>query len=199
MIGSLRGTFIHREASGSVTIDVGGVGYRISVTAATAADLGAIGGQVFLWVHTHVKEDALALYGFSEHQDRDCFEALIAAHGVGPSLAMSIMAVHSARSLARAISERDVESLMLVPGIGKKTAERLLIDLGHRLDAICTESQVEDHGPKGSTSARSELNEALSGLGYSSEEIRKATSLIPQEGDIEDLLKAALRELAGAK
>ena len=134
MIGSLRGALADRPSSGEVIVDVGGVGYRVSVPTPVVAQLGATGSEVFLHVHTHVREDAIVLFGFAHADERRCFEALLGAHGVGPSLALGILSALSPAALSTAVLEDDVDTLCLVPGVGKKTAARLLLELKARLD-----------------------------------------------------------------
>src|SRR5690606_15354432 len=119
VIGSLRGTLLDRGAA-EVTVEVGGVGYRITVTPTTVVSLGDPGDEVFCWIHHHQREDAVTLYGFSTREERACFEALIGAHGVGPALALAILSVHAPVALARIVAEDDQAALCLVPGIGKK-------------------------------------------------------------------------------
>ncbi len=132
MIGSLRGTLLDRAAS-EVIIEVVGVGYRVSVAPTTAVSVGDPGDEVFVWVHHHQREDAQTLYGFTTRDERTCFEALLGAHGVGPALALAILSVHAPPALARILAEDDLGALCLVPGVGKKTAARLLLDLKSRL------------------------------------------------------------------
>ncbi len=134
MIGSLRGTLLERSPDGEVLVEVSGVGYRVSVTPRTLGLVGDPGGEVFLYVHDHVREDAHTLYGFLARDERSCFEALLGAHGVGPALALAIMAVHAPLDLRRAVAADDADALCLVPGVGKKTAARLLIELKSRLE-----------------------------------------------------------------
>src|SRR5207244_10952734 len=122
-----------RSPPGEVLVEVGGRGYRATVTPATLASAGDLGDNVFLHTHLHVREDALTLYGFATRDERACFEALIGAHGVGPALALAILAVHSPDSLRRTLADDDLDSLCLVPGVGKKTAVRLLVELKSRL------------------------------------------------------------------
>jgi Holliday junction DNA helicase RuvA len=177
---------------------VGGVGYRAAVAPSTLAALGGLGSQVFLHVHTHVREDALILYGFATLDERRCFEALIGAHGVGPALALAILSVHSPGALRRALLSDDVDALTLVPGVGKKTAARLLVELKSRLDV-----PEVDLVPVGALSspadtARAEVRAALAGLGYAPDEIRAAV-LDLGEGPVEDLLRTALKQLAVAR
>ena len=195
MIGSLRGSVAARTGSGELIVEVGGVGYRVSVTPATVAALGGA-GEVMLHVHTHVREDALVLYGFLHDDERRCFEALLGAHGVGPSLALNVLAVLSPASLSTAVLEDDVDTLCAVPGIGRKTAARLLIDLKSRLD-LPDLSGVAAGSPSAGRSAHAEARAALAELGYGPEEIRGALDGLHEEMGVEDLLRLALRELAG--
>ena len=137
MIGLLRGAVVLRTGEGEVIIDVGGVGYRVAVTPATAAALvvgGAGSAEATLYVHTHVREDAIVLYGFVHDDERRCFEVLLGSHGVGPALALAIMAALSPAALSTAVLEEDLDTLCTVPGVGRKTAARLLIELKSRLD-----------------------------------------------------------------
>src|SRR5439155_1621276 len=126
MIGFLRGVLIDRTAT-EVLLDVQGVGYRVLVAPATIASLGEPGTTAVLHTHLHVREDALTLYGFPTRDERACFEALLGAHGVGPALALAILSVHRPASLQQVLATDDVDSLCLVPGVGKKTAARLLL------------------------------------------------------------------------
>ena len=136
MIGLLRGAVVVRTGEGEVIIDVGGVGYRVAVTPATAATLvrSGSGSEATLFVHTHVREDAIVLYGFVHDDERRCFEVLLGSHGVGPALALGIMGALSPAALSTAVLEEDLETLCTVPGVGRKTAARLLIELKSRLD-----------------------------------------------------------------
>jgi Holliday junction DNA helicase RuvA len=168
------------------------------VPASVLAGLGAPGTEVFLHVHTHVREDAIVLYGFAHADERRCFEALIGAHGVGPSLALSILSALSPAALSTAVLEDDVDTLCLVPGVGKKTAARLVLELKARLDL------PELGGPSGPSgtaarSPRSEVREALAELGYQPDEIRSALETLPEDGAVEDLVRGALRRLAGSR
>ncbi len=189
MIGSLRGTVAARGPNGEVVVEVGGVGYRVSVPTGTAAVL-ATGAEVFLHVHTHVREDAIVLYGFAHDQERRCFEALLGAHGVGPSLALAVLSALSPAALTTAVLEGDVDTLCAVPGIGRKTAARLVLDLKSRLE-------LPDVGPAmAGGSARTEARAALVELGYGPEEIRRALDGRRDDVGVEELLRLALRDLA---
>jgi holliday junction DNA helicase RuvA len=168
MIGSLRGTLLDRGAS-EVTVEVDGLGYRITVSPTTAVSLGDPTDEVFCWIHHHQREDAQILYGFLTKDERMCFEALIGAHGVGPSLALAILSVHSPVALARILAEDDIGALCLVPGVGKKTAARLLIELKSRLsipDLGDAPGSMSSAAAAGTSRARADVRDALTGLGY---------------------------------
>ncbi len=210
MIGSLRGTLLDRRprpAGGmEVLVEVGGVGYRAVVPAGSAAALGSTGSPVFLHVHTHVREDAIVLYGFPSREERVCFEALIGAHGVGPAVALALLSVHSPAALQRAVSSDDLDALTLVPGIGRKTAARLIVELKSRLEADLDGSGMALVGagsPAGAgdpaASVRADVRNALAGLGYGADEIRQAMAGLPAAGTVEDHLRTALRDLAAAR
>ncbi len=135
MIGSLRGTLsevVLGETSAELVVDVGGVGYVVEVAPRLAAELGRPGSPVALAVHTHVREGAISLFGFAGPGERRAFELLIGAHGVGPALALAILSTFTPDALARALAAEDVDSLVLVPGVGRKTAARLVVELAPR-------------------------------------------------------------------
>ena len=196
MIGRLRGTLVHRSHRGEVMLDVGGVGYRISVSPATAVDLGTVGNEVVVHTHMHVREDALTLYGFATADARDCFESLLGAHGVGPGLALAILSTHGPEDLRRVVFEGDLDALTLVPGVGRKTAARLLLELKSRLevpDGVDGEAAVSNGSP------RAEVREALAALGYQPEEVRRAMGELPAEGDVRTLVRTALQTLGASR
>lgn len=193
MIGSLRGTLLDRPSAGEVVIEVQGVGYRASVPTNVLAGLGAPGTEVFLHVHTHVREDAIVLYGFAHADERRCFEALLGAHGVGPSLALAILSALSPAALSTAVLEDDVDTLCRVPGVGKKTAARLLLELKARLDLPSLDGGASPTVAAGS--ARGEARAALSELGYGPDEISGALDGLDPGAPVEDLVRSALREL----
>ena len=195
MIGSVRGRLLDRSTSGEVLVDVGGVGYRAVVGPGTLADLGQLGDEVFLYTHLHVREDALTLYGFPTRDELLCFEGLLGAHGVGPALALAILSAHTPSALRRVLLEDDADALTLVPGVGKKTAARLLLDLKSRLE-VPDLDVVDGNRP---ASARADLSAALAGLGYQPEEVRDVLRALPPEGDVDDLLRDALKLLAAAR
>lgn len=193
MIGSVRGSVLERSATGEVLVEVGGVGYRVLVP------LGAIpvlptGEPAFLFTHLHVRDDAMVLYGFPTRDERDTFEVLIGATGVGPKLALAILSVHSPGALRRALVDDDLDALTLVPGVGRRTAQRLLIELKARLEVPDLDLSEAPGG--GSPSARSEVRAALAGLGYSPDEVRDVLGRLPDDGLLEELLRDALKLLA---
>jgi Holliday junction DNA helicase RuvA len=192
VIGSLRGRVVSRPSATEVVIEVGGVGYRINLTTAGAA-AALSGDELFVHVHTHAREDALVLYGFLHEDELRCFEALLGAHGVGPSLALAVLSVLSPAVLSTAVLEDDVDTLCAVPGVGRKTAARLLIDLKSRL-ALPDLSDISVVAGA-SASGRSEVRAALTELGYGPDEVRGATDAL-EEAPVADMLRAALRELA---
>jgi Holliday junction DNA helicase RuvA len=202
MIGLLRGPAVLRSADGEVIVDVAGVGYRVTVTPATASTLMAGGSatEATLFVHTHVREDAIVLYGFIHDDERRCFEVLLGSHGVGPALALAIMAALSPAALSTAVLEDDLETLCTVPGVGRKTAARLLIELKSRLDLPDLSLDLPGApggGPARLTrTSRSEARAALSELGYAPEEIRGALDGLRDDVGVEEMLRLALRELA---
>jgi Holliday junction DNA helicase RuvA len=200
VIGSLRGTLLER-GDAELLVEVAGIGYRVVVTPATVVTIGLPGDEVFVHTHHHVREDAQLLYGFPTRDERVCFEALIGAHGVGPALALAILSVHSPESLRRTLLDDDIASLCLVPGVGKKTAARLLVELKERLALPDLDLTPTANGstPHHAPSVRSDVRDALAGLGYSPEEVREALSDLPDEGDVSLLLKQALQHLALAR
>jgi holliday junction DNA helicase RuvA len=192
VIGSVRGTVVERSLNGEVLVEVGGIGYRVFVPISAIPALEP-GTNVFLFTHQHVRDDALILFGFPTRDERDTFEALITASGVGPKLALAILSVHAPPSLRRCLAEDDLDSLVAVPGVGKRTAQRLLVDLKARL-VVPDLDLTAVPGP--SPNARAEVRDALVGLGYANDEVREVFGQIGEEGTVEELLREALRLLA---
>ena len=185
--------------AGEVMVEVAGVGYRVTVAPATSTMVGEIGEDVFLHIHHHIREDAQTLYGFLTHEERVCFEGLIAAHGVGPSLGLAILSVHDPAALRLILATDDLQALCIVPGVGKKTATRLLVELKSSLD-LGEVDLTTVHTPAGPVvrSERDDVREALAGLGYSGDEINRAMADLPTEGEVSELLTTALRSLASS-
>ena len=196
MIGSLRGVVLDRLPPAEVLLEVGGVGYRVGVTPSTVA-AARPGQPLFVHVHTHVRDDAIVLYGFPTADERRCFEALLGAHGVGPGLAMAILSAHSPEALRRAVATEDVAALTAVAGVGRKTAARLVLELQSRLDLPLDDLAPAGAGGAGG-SALTEVRAALAGLGYGADEVRHALRSLPEEGTVEELLTSALRQMAGS-
>lgn len=194
MIGSLRGTVLERTDESTVLVEVGGVGYLVTVTPRTLGELEP-STAAFLHVHHHIREDAQTLFGFLHRDERTTFQLLVATHGVGPALAMAIVGTHSPGALIDIVAGNDLGALTLVPGVGRKTAERLLIELRNRLSL----PMLDAPGTAGKGgSAISDVREALTGLGYGPEEIRDALREVPADGDPSAMLRDALK-LLGAK
>ena len=196
MIGSLRGTILERTDDSTALVEVGGVGYLVSVTPRTLAELEP-GSSAFLYVHHHIREDAQTLFGFLSRDERNTFQVLIATHGIGPALALAILGTHSPSALVDIVATSDHGALTLVPGVGKKTAERLLIELRNRLNLPMLDPLPVGGGAGGNT-AIGDVREALAGLGYAQEEIRDALRELPSDGDAATMLRDALK-LLGAK
>ena len=199
MIGSVRGTLLERLPSGEVLIEVSGLGYRVIVAPSTAASLGDIGSEAFLHTHHHRREDAETLYGFPSSEQRMVFEALLSAHGVGPALALGIMSVHPPASLVRVLADDDIDALCLVPGVGKKTAARLLIELKSRLDIPGLDlgsGPVSVDGRGAGSSSVADVRTALAELGYGPDEVAAAVKELPDLNDTAELLRLALQRLA---
>ena len=191
MIGSVRGTVVERTAAGEVLVEVGGVGYRAFVPAGALPALHP-GDAAFLFTHLHVREDAMVLYGFPTRDERDTFEALIATTGVGPKLALAMLSVHSPAGLRRALLEDDLAALTMVPGVGKRTAQRLLVELKTRLEVPELDLTERGNAP----APRAEVRVALAGLGYAPDEVRDVVAQLPEGGSVEELLREALKLLA---
>ena len=200
MIGSVRGELLDRDDAELLVEVNGGLGYRVSVTPATVREVGELGSSVFLHVHHHRREDAETLYGFTSIEERRVFETLIGTHGVGPALGLAILSVHSPLGLRHVLATDDVAALCLVPGVGKKTAARLLIELKSRLalpDTDAPSGSVIPVGAGGAT-VRSDVRDAPSALGYGADEIGRALAELPEQGESSELLRAALQRLAAA-
>jgi Holliday junction DNA helicase RuvA len=201
VIGSLRGTILDCDGA-ELLVEVGGVGYRLQVTPNTVVSAGQVGDDVFVWIHHHIREDNQQLYGFTSRDERNVFEVLIGTHGVGPALALAILSVHTPSALRLALATDDVGALCLVPGVGKKTAARLLVELKSRLelgDVDLTDTAITSTSSVANLpNAHADVREALVGLGYGLDEIAVALRELPNEGDTSELLRAALQRLAAA-
>jgi Holliday junction DNA helicase RuvA len=195
MSGSLRASVIERNSDGTVLVETAGVGYIVHVTPRTLAELEPT-SAVFMHVHHHIREDAQTLFGFLDKDERVTFQTLIATHGIGPSMAMAILATHTPRALVDIVATNDHGALTLVPGVGKKTAERLLVELRDKLQLPVPDSLSDKSTAMGS--AITDVRDALAGLGYSTEEIRDVLRELPADLSAEGLLRQALN-LLGAR
>ena len=194
MIGSLRGKVLERNGNSAALIEVGGVGYLVQVTPRTLAELEPT-SNAFLYVHHHIREDAQVLYGFLTRAERDTFNVLIGTHGIGPSLALAVLGVHTPASLVDIVASGDLSGFTVVPGVGKKTAERLLVELKNRLDVPVL---TGDLGESGST-PMTEVREALTALGYGNDEIREALKGVTAGSDSATMLREALSMLGSSR
>lgn len=197
MIGSLRGRLLDRHLD-ELLVEVAGVGYRVTVGEATLRAIGQIGSDVLLYVHHHVREDAETLYGFSSPVELRCFEAMLGANRVGPSLALAILGVHDPTVLQRVLAAGDIDALCLVPGVGAKTAQRLLVELQARLGVPEFTVAVPAPSEAGGGTYR-DLRAALGQLGYRDDEVNRVVAGLPEQGDVSELLREALRQLSGAR
>ena len=198
MIGQLRGRLADKRPN-QVLVDVGGVGYLVAVPLSTYAALGELHTEVTLLIHTHVREDALALYGFLSSREKHFFELLLGASGVGPSLALKILSGMNVEELVPAIRGGDVVRLTKIPGVGRKTAERMVVELKDKLEAVTV---AEEKQPASKAGAEADVVSALTNLGYDG---RQAESAVAEgkraagTASFEKLLKAALQALAAPK
>jgi Holliday junction DNA helicase RuvA len=195
MIGHLRGVLVEKRPN-QVLIDVGGVGYQVHIPLSTFAALGDLRGEVSLLVHTHLREDAIALYGFLTAREKHFFELLISASGVGPNLALRILSGMSVDDLVPAIRQGDLVQLVRIPGVGKKTAERIVVELRDKMAAL---EAVEAERPAARPELDADVISALVNLGYDRRAAEKAVEHVRRDGSaggFEPLLRAALRELS---
>jgi Holliday junction DNA helicase RuvA len=190
MIGKLTGTLADKNPP-QVLVDCHGVGYEVDVPMSTFYNLPALGEKVSLLTHFVVREDAQILYGFGTPGERETFRQLIRISGVGPRTALSVLSGMSVAEIAQAVTAQDAGRLVKVPGIGKKTAERLLLELKGKLGA--------DLGPVGAavhTDAQADILQALLALGYSDKEAGAALKALPEGVGVSEGIKAALKALA---
>jgi Holliday junction DNA helicase RuvA len=202
MIGRLTGRVVAQEADG-VVLDVGGVGYELAVP------LGTLGrsrvddaGRVTLWVHTHVREDALALFGFADEAERAAFRALLGVSNVGPKIAVAVLGALPAAELSLAVARRDLAALTAVSGIGKKIAERLLLELRDKLPTAPSRgagAASPDRAPPAAGDGEDRLRSALTGMGFKPGEADRAIAALGARAPgaaLEDLIREALATLA---
>lgn len=205
MIGRLTGRVVAQEADGGLVLDVGGVGYELTVP------LGTLGrtspddsGRVTLWVHTHVREDALSLFGFADEIERASFRVLLGVSNVGPKIAVAVLGALPAADLAAAVVRRDLSALTSVSGVGKRIAERLLLELRDKLPAVGAPSAGTAAGARGAPPPRSandaddKLRSMLTGMGFKPAEADRAIAALAdrtrRDGEVAGPIEAQLRE-----
>ena len=207
MIAHLSGTLLYKQTT-TVILDVGGVGYEVTIPLSTFYDLEEAGANVKLRIYTHVREDALQLYGFKTARERELFSRLISVSGIGPKLGITLLSGMTADEMIASIRTNNLARLTLIPGIGRKTAERLVVELRDRVASLSSPELEEELGAKSGTPAapsedamRSDALSALVNLGYQRNAAEKAVALALSEGgdvSVESLLRRSLRKLAKA-
>ena len=204
MIAHLSGTLLAKHAT-SVIVDVGGVGYEVTIPVTTFYDLGEAGEPVRLRIHTHVREDALQLFGFRTERERELFTLLISVSGIGPKSAVAMLSGMSADEIVTAIRTNNYARLTSIPGVGRKTAERLVIELRDKMAALSSPALEEEMAagavgvPQSEDALREDTLAALLQLGFPKPAAEKAITGAMQEGgdlSVETLLRRALRQLS---
>jgi len=206
MIAHLSGTLLSKQAT-SVIVDVGGVGYEVAIPLSTFYELGETGSAVQLRVYTHVREDVIQLYGFKTARERELFVQLISVNGVGPGLAIKLLSGMNADEMIASIRTNNLVRLVSIPGVGRKTAERLVVDLRDKVAALSSPALEEEFAAKAAgrevthDSMRNDALSALSNLGYQRSAAEKAVKSALDEGgelSVEMILRRSLRSLAKA-
>ncbi len=201
MIGQLRGQILLKKPN-QILLDVQGVGYDVHIPLTSFYELPGEGGEVTLKIHTHVREDALALFGFVTQREKDLFLKLLSISGIGPKLAITILSGAKVEELAQAIANGDLARLITIPGVGRKTAERLILELkGQISQFLLPEQEKSGHEPGAKDGLQEDILSALVNLGYPKPGAEKALSSVLRAGEcdrtFEELLKATLRRLSG--
>jgi len=186
MIGRLRGVLVSTRETG-IVIDVSGVGYEVAMTTRDLVGLPGIGEEIVVHTHTYVREDDMSLYGFATDSDRELFRVLLTASGVGPKVAMALLASLTADEIVRAIMGEDPDALTIAPGVGKRGAQKLVLELGPKLAG--RETDVVGGRSLGG------VRQALEGLGYSTAEINAVVNDLDPDDPIEEQVKTALQRL----
>ena len=198
MIAALRGAIAEKQPS-RVVVDVGGVGYDVQIPLSTYYAVGDRGAEVALRIHTHVRQEVLSLFGFATRLELDLFERLIGINGVGPRLALAVLSGIEPPALVQAIRTADVARLTGIPGVGRKTAERIALELKDKLPAAAPADEAGSAAGVAERDLRGDVISALLNLGYPRPPAERAVSaaLRRSPGDFEATLRQALRELAG--
>jgi len=197
MISYVRGALDHKEPN-RVIVDVNGIGYEVFIPLSTYQELPAIGGQVKLHTHHHVREDALNLYGFLSSEEKEIFEMVLSISGVGAKVALSILSAMSVDEFRRAVAQGDMKTLTKIPGIGKKSAERMVLELKDKIGKIHIDERMarllEAEPANDAVAALLSLGASQSAAEYA---VYRAERLLGKEAAIEDVVTQALRLLAG--
>jgi holliday junction DNA helicase RuvA len=198
VIAQLRGRILEKHPN-RVVVDVGGVGYDVFVPLSTFYGLGEAGSDIALRIHTHVREDALTLYGFRTMLEQDLFERLIGVSGIGPKVALAVLSGIETLELIRAVERADVARLTAIPGVGRKTSERIVLELKDRLPRVQAAGATGEEVEVAPAAVRDDVLSALVNLGYhrplAEKAVNAAIKAVP-DGDFERTLKQALREVA---
>ncbi|QQD17577.1 Holliday junction branch migration protein RuvA [Spongiibacter nanhainus] len=195
MIARLRGILIEKQAP-EIVVDVGGVGYEVLVPMTTLYQLPALGDEVALYTHFVVREDAQQLYGFADTSSRQLFRDLIKVNGVGPKMALAIQSGMDSDDFVRCVQDGDTASLVRVPGVGKKTAERLVIEMRDRLQKWQVPAGLASAPREAVVDAAAEAEAALVALGYKPQEASRAIAALETEGQGSDaLIRQALKNM----
>jgi Holliday junction DNA helicase RuvA len=192
MIAHLRGKLISRHPN-QVILETAGVGYDVTISVPTFSELPSIGSEVALHIHTHVREDQLALYGFLRPEEKQLFEKLLTVSGIGPKLAITILSGMAAQEMTAAIRGNDIARLTKIPGIGRKTAERMVLELRDKLPPAGAE-QV--HVLPSLSATQEDVLSALVNLGYQRAVAEKALTSIEKAGSFDTMFRAALAVMA---
>jgi Holliday junction DNA helicase RuvA len=192
MIAHLRGKLLAKHPNQAI-VETGGVGYDVTISVPTFSELLGLGGEVALHIHTHVREDAIALYGFLRSAEKSLFEKLITVSGIGPKLAITILSGMAADEMVSAIRGNDIARLTRIPGIGKKTAERMVLELRDKLP-------IEKHGEVAAvptlTAVEQDVLSALVNLGYQPAAAEKALASVSKSGQFDAMFREALGKLS---
>ena len=187
MIGSIKGKIILKNEK-FLIVETNGVGYKINISPNSLSETKKLDSEISLWIHSHVREDAFDLYGFTDYKDLEFFEMLIGVSGIGPRSALVILSIASIETLKKALKTSDISYLTKISGIGKKTAEKMIIELRDKLG-----EEKSDISLKGELDAL----EALKSLGYSQNEAREALKNVSSESDTNTKIRQALKILSG--
>lgn len=193
MIAHVRGKLIARRPS-QVIVEAAGVGYDVAISVPTFAELPALGSEVALHIHTHVREDQLALYGFLRAEEKQLFEKLITVSGIGPKLAITVLSGMAADDLGNAIRGNDLARLTKIPGVGRKTAERMVLELRDKLPTMGAANEIQ--ASSGANAVQDDVLSALVNLGYQRAVVEKALASVEKNGSFEAIFRAALAAVA---